>query len=115
MMCHAKTCQKKARLYLRKDKIDFRVKNTTKDKKQIFYYNKRRLLYITYYVHMWASLVAQPVENLPATGGWVQPLGWEDPMKKGMAIHCSILPWRIPWTEDPGGLLSMGLQRVGQD
>ena len=39
-------------------------------------------------------------------------LGWEDPLKKGMATHSSILAWRIPWTEEPGGLLSMGLQRV---
>ena len=39
-------------------------------------------------------------------------LGWEDPLEKGMATHSSILAWRIPWTEEPGGLQSMGLQRV---
>ena len=44
---------------------------------------------------------------------WVWCLGGEDPLKEGMAIHCSILTWRIPWTEEPFGLLSMGSQRVG--
>ena len=46
---------------------------------------------------------------------WVLSLGWEDPLEKGMATHFRILPWRIPWTEEPGGLLSTGLQRVGHD
>ena len=44
----------------------------------------------------------------------VQSLGWEDPLEKEMATHSSILAWRIPWTEEPGGLQPMGLQRVGQ-
>jgi len=60
-----------------------------------------------------ASLVAQMVKNLPAmweTG--VRPLSWEDPLKKEMATHCSIVAWRSPWTEEPGGLQSMALQRV---
>ena len=52
-------------------------------------------------------------ESVCNAGGWVQPLGWEDPVEKGMATH--ILPWRIPWTEDPGRLQSMGLQRVGHN
>ena len=43
---------------------------------------------------------------------WVRSLGWEDPLAKGLAIHSSILVWRIPWTEEPGGLQSMGSQRV---
>ena len=43
---------------------------------------------------------------------WVQPLDQEDPLEKGMATHASILAWRIPWTEEPGGLQSMGLQKV---
>ena len=43
----------------------------------------------------------------------VQSLGWEDPLEKGMATHSCILAWRIPWTEKPGGLQPMGLQRVG--
>ena len=42
-------------------------------------------------------------------------LGWEDPLEEGMATHSSILAWRIPWTEEPGGLQSMGLQRVRYD
>ena len=45
----------------------------------------------------------------------VQSLGWEDPLEKGMATHSSILAWRIPWTEEPGGLQSMGLQRFGHN
>ena len=44
-----------------------------------------------------------------------QSLGWEDPLEKEMATHSSILAWRIPWTEEPGRLQSMGLQRVGHD
>ena len=63
-----------------------------------------------------AFLVAQTVKNPPAMQGTrVQPLGWEDPLEKGMAIQPSILAWRIPWTEEPGGLQSMGSQRVGHD
>ena len=45
----------------------------------------------------------------------VRSLGGEDPLEKGMATHSSVLPWRIPWTEEPGGLQSMGSQRVGHD
>ena len=56
------------------------------------------------------------VENLPAMQGTrVQSLGWEDPLKKEMATHFSILAWRIPWTEEPGGLQSVGSQRVRHD
>ena len=62
-----------------------------------------------------ASLVAQMVKNLPAMQETqVQSLGPEDLLEKGMATHSSILAWRIPWTEEPGGLQSMGLQRVRQ-
>ena len=46
---------------------------------------------------------------------WVQTLGWEDALEKGKAIHSSILAWRIPWTEEPGGPQSMGSQRDGLD
>ena len=54
---------------------------------------------------METSLVAQLVKNLPAMPEtWVQSLGWEDSLKKEMAIHSSILAWEIPWTEEPGGL-----------
>ena len=61
-------------------------------------------------------LVAQMVENSPAVQETrVQSLGQEDPLEKGMATHSSILTWRIPWTEEPGGLQSLGSQRVGHD
>ena len=60
-----------------------------------------------------ASLVAQMVKNLPAMQEtWVWSLSREDTLEKGMATHSSIHAWRIPWTEKPGGLQSMGLQRV---
>ena len=63
-----------------------------------------------------ASLVAQMVKNLPAMREtWVQSLGLEDPLEKGMATHSSILAWKIPWTEEPGGLQSIGLQRAGHE
>ena len=63
-----------------------------------------------------ASLVAQLVKNLPAMQEiWVRSLGWEDPLEKGKATHSSILAWRIPWTDEPGGLQSTGSQRVGHD
>ena len=58
---------------------------------------------------MKASLIAQQVKNLPARQEtWVQFLGREDSLEKEMAIHSSILAWKIPWTEEPGGLQSMG-------
>jgi len=60
--------------------------------------------------------VAQMVKNPPALQEtWVWSLGWEDPLEEGMATHSSIPAWSIPWTEKPGGLLSMGSQRVGHD
>ena len=60
--------------------------------------------------------MAQTVKNPPAMQkASVRSLGWEDPLKEGMAIHSSILAWRIPWTEEPGRLQSMGSQRVGHD
>ena len=46
---------------------------------------------------------------------WVGSLGWEDPLEEEMATHSSILAWEIPWTEEPGGLQSIGSQRVGHD
>ena len=61
----------------------------------------------------WASLVVQTVKNSPALQeSWVQSLNREDPLEEGMAVHSSVLAWRIPWTEEPGGLQSMGSQRV---
>ena len=57
----------------------------------------------------WTSLVAQRVKNLCATREvWVRSLDWEDPLEKGMAAHVTILAWRIPWTEVPGGYRPWG-------
>ena len=62
----------------------------------------------------WTSLVAQSVKNMPAVHETpVRSLGWEDSLEKEMATHSSILAWKISWTEEPGGLPSMGSQRVG--
>ena len=64
------------------------------------------------YVRVRASLMVQMVKDLPAMWEtWVQSLGQEDPLEKGMATHSSILAWRSPWTEEPSGLQSMGSQR----
>ena len=61
-------------------------------------------------------MVAQAVNNaLVIQETWVLSLGWEDSLEKEMATHTSVLVLRIPWTEDPGGLQSLGLQRVGHD
>ena len=66
--------------------------------------------------HHRASLVVQVVKSLPAMQEtWVRSVDWEDPLEKGMATHSSILAWRIPWTEEPGGLQSMGSQRAGHN
>ena len=72
-----------------------------------------KMLNITNY---WASLVAQRVKCLPAMWEiWVQSLGQEDPLEKEMATHSSVLAWKIPWTEKPGRLQSVGSQGVGHD
>jgi len=58
-------------------------------------------------------MVVQMIQNPPAMQEtWVQSLGWEDSLEKEMASHSSIIAWRIPWTEEPGRIQSMGLQRV---
>ena len=65
---------------------------------------------------IYASLVAQTVKHLPAM--WetrVRSLGWEDPLEKEMATHSCTLAWKIPWTEKPDRLQSMGSQRVGHN
>ena len=70
---------------------------------------------ITFLPNFGASLVAQMIKSLPAM--WktqVRSLGWED-LEKEMATHSSILAWKIPWMKEPGGLQSMGSQRVGHD
>ena len=70
-----------------------------------------------HYINIIFELVkAQMVKNLPAMlETWVESLSREDTLEKGMAIHSSILAWRIPWTEEPGGLQSIGSQRVGHN
>ena len=63
-----------------------------------------------------ASLVAQVVKNLPAMQETqVQSLSWDDPLEEGIVTHSSVLAWKIPWTEEPGGLQAMGSQRVRHD
>ena len=67
-------------------------------------------------IYRMASLVTQAVKNLPAVQETrVRSLGREDPLEKEMVIHSSIIAWRVPWTEEPGGLQSMRSQRVGHD
>ena len=68
------------------------------------------------YVSHETSLVAQMVKRLPIMQETrVRSLGWEDALEKEMATHSSTLAWKIPWTEEPGRLYSMGSQRVGHD
>ena len=63
-----------------------------------------------------SSLVAQMVKRLSTMQEtWVRSLGWENPLEKEMATHSSTIAWKIPWTEEPGRLQSMGSQRVGHD
>ena len=65
---------------------------------------------------LWASLVTQTVKNPPSMQEtWVQSPCWEDPLEEGVATHSSILAWKIPWTAEPGRLLTVGLQRVRHD
>ena len=84
--------------------------NTKQTAKYLLEFNKNSVC------NTMASLVAQTVKRLPAMQEtWVQFLGWEDPLEKEMAIHSSTLAWKIPWTEEPDRLQSMGSQRVGHD
>ena len=77
---------------------------------------RRRVRFDFYSQKSWASLVAQTLMSLPAMQETqVRSLGQEDPLQKGMATHPSTFAWRIPWTKEPGGLQSMGLQRVRHD
>ena len=76
-------------------------------------------LWLIYY-HIWLGVnirVSQVVQwgriSLPLQETWVQSLGWKDPLEEDMATHSTILAWEFPWTEEPGGLQSMGSQRVG--
>ena len=68
------------------------------------------------YIYIWTSLVAQTIRRLPTMRETrFQSLGGEDPLEMEMATHSSILAWKTLWTEEPGGLQSMGSQRVGHD
>ena len=79
-----------------------------------FFFLNKHTLYFSFFTR--ASLVAQMVKHLPAMREtWVQFLGREDPLEKEMLIHSSTLAWKIPWTEEPNRLQSMGSQRVGHD
>ena len=72
--------------------------------------SEKERMYIYIYIYILASLVAQMVKNLPAVQEtWVGKIPWR------RAWHSSVLAWRIPWTEEPGGLQSMGSERVGHD
>ena len=73
-------------------------------------------LFTKFPMYEWTSLVIQMIKNLPAMQETqFQFLDWDDPLEKEMATHSSSLTWKIPWTEEPGGLQSMGSQRVGPD
>ena len=80
---------------------------------QLWLYCTLWLFQLWLYCTLWASLVAQMVKNPPAMREtWVQFLSWEDSLEKEIATNSNILAWRIPWTEEPGGLQFMGSQRV---
>ena len=86
----------------------------------ILYVSKGIYLFAVNRAHIYRLIVVTQAGKESACNGamgetWVQSLGWEDLLEKGMATHSSILAWRIPWTEEPSGLQSMGLQRVGHD
>ena len=81
-----------------------------------FHRSKNTVIFSQSYSASGASLVAQRVKNLPKVQGTQVPsLGQEDPLEKEMATHSSIFAWKIHWTEEPGGLQSMGSQRVRHD
>ena len=76
----------------------------------------KKVTFIIFYLHQEIPYVAQTVKSLPTMRETqVQSLGWEDVLEKEMATHSSVLAWKIPWTEDPGRLQSLGSQRVGHD
>ena len=74
-----------------------------------------RLTVFTFSVCLGKNPWKKKDSELPLQGMRVQSLSWEDPLEEETAIHSMILAWRIPWTEEPGGLQSMGSQRVGHD
>ena len=86
-------------------------------KRLVLVYSKLYFFGLSWWLlFFWSSLVAQTVKHLPITREtWARFLGGEDPLEKEMATHSSTLAWKMPWTEEPGGLQSMGSQRVRQD
>ena len=86
---------------------------------QKFYDNEVVKALPTTHIEEWVSQMALVVKNPPANAGdkemQVRSLGWEDPLEEGMATCSSILAWRIPWTEEPGPLQSMGFPRTEHD
>ena len=108
-------------LYLHIHEFNQRMENIWKKKilwssrKQTWIFHSSSIIYIALH-YTWASLVAQTVKNQTAVHEtWVWSLGQEDPLEKEVATHSRILAWRIPWTEGPGGLQSMGSQKVECD
>ena len=92
-------------MQIRKQKLELDMEQQTGSKKEKEYVKA-----------IWTSLVAQTVKRLSTMREtWVPSLGREDLLEKEMAIHYSTIAWKIPWTEEPGRLQSMGLQRVGHD
>ena len=76
----------------------------------------KEILFVYLLSHVQTSLVAQTVKHLPAVWEpWVRSQGWENPLEKEMVTHSSTLAWKIPWTEESGGLQSMGSQKVRHD
>ena len=83
---------------------------------KIYFNNWSRKINRIVYIYIFICLRKERLKCLPAMWEtWARSLGGEDPLEKEIATHSSILAWRIPWTEEPGGLQSMGLQRVGHD
>ena len=106
--------------FLRRKELTFTVLRYSIAMMTLFYSDSLAQLspvwLVTSLLQQGASLVVQMVKNLPAMQeSWVQSLGWEDPLEKGTATHSSILAWRISWSEEAGGLQSMGLQAAGHD
>ena len=76
----------------------------------------KHLLMSWLYIYVYFLIAIKMVKNPPVMQEtWVRSLGWEDPLEKGKAAHSSILAWRIPWTEEPGGLQPVGSQRIRHD
>jgi len=94
-----------------------KVKRQTDNKSGKMFATQAKDKYLTDQIRkeLITSQVTLLVKNLPAIAGGIRSLGWEDPLEEGMATHSSVLAWRIPWREEPGGLQSIGLQRVGHD